>query len=82
MWRSAMLNNPKTRELLLGAAGQVNQKVREQIEAFVSNEIAKATAPLRARIAELDERVAALEGGRVAPRPQPPSRSDLDPGKF
>ena len=38
--------------------------------------------PLRARITELEERVAALEGGRVAPRPQTPSRSDLDPGKF
>lgn len=63
-----MLNNPKARELLLGAAGQVNQKVREQIEQFVSNEIAKATAPLRARIMELEERVAALEGGRASAR--------------
>ncbi len=77
-----MLNNPKARELLLGAAGQVNQKVREQIEAFVSSEIAKATVPLRARIAELEERVAALEGRPASPRSQASSRTDLDPGKF
>ena len=79
-----MLNNPKTRELLIGVAGQANQKIRQQIEAFVESEIAKATGPLRARIAELEERVAALEGGthRGAGRPQPPSRSDIDPGNI
>jgi hypothetical protein len=77
-----MLNNPKTRELLLGVAGQANQKIRQQIEAFVESEIAKATAPLRARINELEERVAALEGGRQRPaaRPHSPSRADIDPG--
>jgi len=79
-----MLNNPKAREMLAGVAVQANQKIRQQIEAFVSSEIAKATGPLRARIAELEERVAALEreGARPAARPQEPSRSDLDPGNI
>ncbi len=77
-----MLNNPKAREMLAGVAVQANQKIRQQIEAFVSSEIAKATAPLRARIAELEDRVAALETNRPGPRPQTPSRSDFDPGKM
>ncbi len=79
-----MLNNPKAREMLAGVAVQANQKIRQQIEAFVASEIAKATTPLRSRITELEERVAALEGDhhRQPSRQQPPSRSDIDPGNI
>lgn len=83
-----MLNNPKTREMLAGAAVQVNQKVRQSIESFASNEVAKAVAPLVDRIAELEARIAALEaqlgrGPAVAPSPRGQAApSDFDPGNF
>lgn len=66
-----VLNNPRTREAIIGAAAQVNAKVRQGVEAFVEREIERATAPLRARIAELEERVALLEqGGGGDSRPE------------
>lgn len=78
-----VLNNPKAKELLANAAVTANQKVRQQIEAFVANEIDKATTPLQARIAALEERVAALEAGRGAGAQQaPPRRPDSDPNNF
>ncbi len=79
-----VLNNPKTKELLASAAVTANQKVRQQIETFVANEIDKATAPLQARIAALEERVAALEAGRgpSASRQAPPRRHASDPNNF
>ena len=56
-----MLNNPKVREALMGGAATANAKVRQQIEAFVQQEVAKVTGPLFARIRELESRVAELE---------------------
>ena len=78
-----VLNNPKAKELLASAAVTANQKVRQQIEIFVANEIDKATAPLRARIAELEQRVAVLESGTGRPAGgPPPRRPDSDPDNF
>jgi phage shock protein A len=75
-----VLNNPKAKELLASAAVTANQKVRQQIEAFVANEIDKATGPLRGRISELEQRIAALEaGGGRAPASASPRRPDSDP---
>ena len=66
-----VLNNPKVREALMGGAATANAKVRQQIEAFVQQEVAKATGPLFARIRELEARVDQLESqaGRRASRP-------------
>jgi phage shock protein A len=79
-----VLNNPKAKELLANAAVTANQKVRQQIEAFVANEIEKATAPLQARIAALEDRVAALEAGRrpAAAGQAAPRRPESDPNNF
>lgn len=66
-----MLNNPKVREALMGGAATANAKVRQQIEAFVQQEVSKVTAPLFARIRELEARVEQLEsqGGQKPRRP-------------
>jgi phage shock protein A len=77
-----VLNNPKAKELLASAAVTANQKVRQQIETFVANEIDKATAPLRTRIAALEDRVAALEQGSGRPAAAPLRRPASDPDNF
>jgi hypothetical protein len=69
-----VLNNPKVREALMGGAATANSKVRQQIEAFVQTEVAKATGPLFARIRELEARVDQLES-QSGKRPARPSAS-------
>ncbi len=75
-----MLNNPKVREALMGGAATANTKIRQQIEAFVQQEVAKATGPLFARIRELEARVDELEGqsGRRSVRPPQSGQSHFD----
>lgn len=68
-----MLNNPKVREALMGGAATANAKVRQQIEAFVQQEVAKATGPLFARIRELEARVDELESRSGQPKNRPAS---------
>ena len=68
-----VMRNPRAREAIIGAAAgaasRVNTKVRESAEEFVAREV----APLRAQIAELEERIARLErlvgGDGTASRP-------------
>jgi len=67
-----VLNNPKVREALMGGAATANAKVRQQIEAFVQQQVQEATAPLLQRIRELEGRVAALE---ARPSGQPAQRA-------
>ncbi|MFM8594733.1 MAG: hypothetical protein ACKOCK_10130 [Chloroflexota bacterium] len=80
-----VLNNPKLRETLMTGALTANAKVRQQIEAFVQQEVAKATAPLIETIAQLEARIARLESSRSStPTTTPTSsrRSDLDASNF
>ena len=69
-----VLRNPRTREALLGAASQVNAKVRQGAGSFVEGEV----APLRARIDELEERVARLERLLAAGEPTRSQTFDRD----
>lgn len=80
-----VLNNPKLRETLMTGALTANAKVRQQIEAFVQQEVAKATAPLIETIAQLEARIARLESSRSSTPTTPPTssrRSDLDASNF
>jgi uncharacterized protein YceH (UPF0502 family) len=51
------LNNPATRNALRDAAAKVSTTVRQGAESFVEQEV----APLRARIAELERQLAAVQ---------------------
>jgi hypothetical protein len=51
------LNNPATRNALKEAAARVSSGVRQSAETFVEQEV----APLRARIAELERQLAAMQ---------------------
>ena len=51
------LNNPATRNALKEAAARVGSGVRQSAETFVEQEV----APLRARIAELERQLAAMQ---------------------
>jgi tetrahydromethanopterin S-methyltransferase subunit B len=72
-----VLKNPRTRDAIIGAAAQVNAKVRQSAESFIQAEV----APLRERIEELEARVDQLErllAGSAAPS-GPTRRSEFDP---
>jgi hypothetical protein len=72
-----VLKNPRTRDALIGAAAQVNAKVRQSAEAFVQSEI----SPLHQRIEELEARVARLEQlvATLSGAPRSSRRGDFDP---
>ena len=75
-----VLKNPRTRDALMGAAAQVNAKVRQSAESFVQGEV----APLRERIEELEARVARLEQllAGSAGKAGSPRRGDFDPNSI
>ena len=82
-----VLNNPKLRETLMSGAVTANAKLRQQIEAFVQQEVSKATAPLIQTINQLEARVARLENSRpaaptAAPKTGQSHRSDHDASNF
>jgi hypothetical protein len=62
------------------ASRVANQAIKgalgDQVQKLIDAQVARATAPLLTRIEELERRIAALEGGRPAPRQTQTHRPD------